>query len=71
MDTITIRLTNQNALDLCDAIDQRLATLDDFTAQLLQDDRRTDAANTARRATMLRSVRDRIADEAKRHFIGW
>ena len=71
MKTVSLKLTNEEAVHLSHAINDRLDVLAKIVGKALNEERQDDAMRTARAAAHLQRVQDNLDTLGRQHFIGW
>ena len=71
MKTVSLKLTNEEAVHLSHAINDRLDILAKIVGKALNEERKDDAMRTAHAAAHLQRVQDNLDTLGRQHFIGW
>lgn len=71
MNTVSLKLTNEEAVHLSHAITDRLDILAKSVGTALNEGRKDDAMRTALAAGHLQRVQDNLDTLGRQHFIGW
>lgn len=71
MKTVSLKLTNEEAVHLSHAITDRLDILAEIVGTAIRENRKDDAMRTAHAAAHLQRVQDNLDTLGRQHFIGW
>lgn len=71
MQTISLKLTTEEAVHLSHAINDSLDVLAKIVGTAINENRKEDALRTARAAAHLQRVQDNLDALVHQHFIGW
>lgn len=71
MKTVSLKLTNEEAVHLSHALNDRLDVLTWIICKAVNEERKDDAMRTAHTAAHLQRVQDNLGTLGRQHFIGW
>ena len=71
MKTVSLKLTNEEAVHLSHAITDRLDILAEIVATAIRENRKDDGMRTAHAAAHLQRVQDNLDILGRQHFLGW